>query len=95
MSDNNTYTIIVFILGLFFIGVGIYLFTYDQIVFVSPTGSVFTSWPYSSIGTWMIIIGILLVVGALLSLFRAVAGVLSYLRDAFHTPDSPERARYD
>jgi hypothetical protein len=71
MGDNNTYSIMLFVLGLFLLGIGIYLYTYYQVVSVSFSNPFYmfidTPQPYRNIGLVMIIVGVILAIGALIS----------------------------
>lgn len=65
--EGDTLSIVVFFTGLFFTGLGTYLFTSYQIVssFVPPGWIVETSDLYALTGAVMIGVGIVLVIGAL------------------------------
>jgi hypothetical protein len=68
LSDrkDNTLSIILFFTGLFFTGLGTYLYTYYQIVFLVFGAIVVMSHTYEMLGAVVIGFGIVLVLGVLL-----------------------------
>lgn len=68
LSDrkDNTLSIILFFTGLFFTGLGTYLYTYYQIVFLVFGAIVVMSHTYEMLGVVVIGFGIVLVLGVLL-----------------------------
>lgn len=74
MSENRTVSIMLFVLGLFLIGVGIGLAAITQTVITSgsPLGTTYgTVNPYAVVGAVIIIFGIIVLIGAFIMMTRS------------------------